>query len=419
MLVLHVSDTHLGAMPYGLISRAKDIYEAFKETIDIALRERVSVYLHAGDFFDSPNPLPESYVIAYRELRKLKEAGIRVVIIAGQHDTPRRHSVSPLYLLQDLGVVDMLAINSITSGVFRDSSLNVSIYAVPHGLKSSIHSIAVSREGQNRSVLVAHLLLKEIGIPSEEADVSLSQIPRGFTYIALGDYHMKTEFRHVDGAPAVYPGATEIHKENECCDKYVAFVDLSAEKPAVSFIKLKSVRPWIRIKCVDVSTCMRELSSIRRVEGVKKPIVSIDLQKIRVETIAKILSEMVSSGVIEYYRIKVAEDSDALESSIPRLSDAYEYLDLGRIVRNMVRHEGLAQLLLRYVKEPSKQVAEDIVQYLKNNTDAVKALETNSTHNAFQYGDSEGGSTNSSGVVNRKTSTVGRALQSKPSGGGK
>lgn len=377
MLVLHVSDTHIGAMPYGLSSRARDIYEAFRETIDIALRERVSIYIHAGDFFDNPNPPPESYVVAYRELRRLKEVGVKVVIIAGQHDIPRRYSISPLRLLRDVGVVDVLAVDSITNTTFKDTPLEVSVYAVPYGLKNSIHSIAVSGKDSSRRILVAHLLLKEIGIPSEDADVSLNQIPRGFTYIALGDYHMKAEFRHVDGAPVVYPGATEIYRENECCDKYVALVDLSGEKPVVSFVKLKSIRPWIRIDCADVTACVKELvSHIQRVGGNKKPIISIDLQhKIRVEAITKILNEMVSRGVIEYYRVKVAEDSSVLEDAARRLSDVYEHVDLDRIVQSLVKHEGFAQLLLRYVREPSKQMAEEIVRYLKSNSDAVKALE--------------------------------------------
>ncbi len=385
MFILHVSDTHLGAMPYGLISRARDVYEAFKETIDVALKERISIYLHTGDFFDSPNPPPESYVIAYRELKKLKDVGIKVVIIAGQHDIPKRHAISPLYLLQDLGVVDLLAINSVSNKVFGDPSSTVSIYAVPYGMKSSIPVIRISREG-SRSILAAHLLLKELGIPSEEADISLNHIPRGFTYIALGDYHIRTELRHVDGAPAVYPGATEVHRENECCDKYIALIDLSVENPIVNFLKLKSVRPWIRIKCMEVSTCTKELSDgIQRLSSSKKPMASIELLKMRVETITKILNEMVNRGMIEYYRIKVAEDDSTVEGGAIRVGEVYEYLDLNKIVRNLVKHEGLVQLLLRYLKEPSKQMADEIIQYLKSNIDAVKALETGLTYNTLSH----------------------------------
>lgn len=381
MFILHVSDTHLGAMPYGLISRARDIYEAFKETIDIALRERVSIYLHTGDFFDSPNPPPESYVIAYRELKKLKEVGIKVVIIAGQHDIPKRHAISPLYLLQDLGVVDLIAVNFVSNKVFEGPSSTISIYTIPYGLKNSIPMIRISREG-GRSILAAHLLLKELGIPSEEADISLNHIPRGFTYIALGDYHIKTELRHIDGAPAIYPGATEVHRENECCDKYVALVDLSVENPIVNFLKLKSVRPWIRMKCMEVSTCIKELSnSIQRLGGSKKPIASIELLKIKVESITKILNEMVNKGMIEYYRIKVVEDDSIIEGSAVRVGEVYEYLDLDKIVRNLIRHEGFVQILLRYLKEPSKQMADEIIQYLKNNIDVVKALEVGLAHN--------------------------------------
>lgn len=72
MFALHVSDTHLGAVPSGLLSRARDVYEVFKETIDIALKEHVDIYIHAGDFFNTSTPPPEAYVVAYRGLKKLK-----------------------------------------------------------------------------------------------------------------------------------------------------------------------------------------------------------------------------------------------------------------------------------------------------------------------------------------------------------
>ncbi|MEM0152939.1 MAG: DNA repair exonuclease [Ignisphaera sp.] len=409
MLILHVSDTHLGAMPYGLVSRARDVYEAFKETVDIALKERVSIYLHAGDFFDSPNPPPESYIIAYRELKKLKESGIRTVVISGQHDIPRRHAISPLYLLQDLGVIDVLAINSVSNKTFEYPSLVVSIYAVPYGLRSLISKMAVSKEG-NRNILIAHLLLRELGIPSEEADISLNHIPKGFTYIALGDYHVKTELRHVDGAPAIYPGATEIHRENECCDKYVALVDLGPKEPIVNFLKLKSVRPWVRVRCADASLCVKELSEIvHRIDSSKRPIVSVELLKIGVEVITRILNEMINKGVIEYYRIKVADEGGILEGSMVKMDDVYEYIDLDKIIQNIIKHENLALLISRYVKEPTRQIADEIIQFLKNNVEAVKALEMSSTYSSAQYRDSNNNMVDSVRNRDRKDSVNRRA----------
>ena len=377
MLILHVSDTHLGAMPYGLISRARDIYEAFRETIDIALKERVSLYIHAGDFFDTPNPPPEAYIIAYRGLKKLKEANIKVVAVAGQHDIPKRHAISPLYLLQDLGLIDMLAIDSVASKVFEYGSLSITVYGVSYGLKKSINKINVSKQN-DRNILIAHLLLKELGIPSEEADVSLNHIPDGFMYIAMGDYHIKTELKHLCGAPAIYPGATEIHKENECCDKFVALVDLSAKEPIINFIKLKSVRPWIKISCVNSFNCTKELSEkISSLDkNVKRPIVYVEISNTRTENVTKLLDEMVNKRLVEYYRVKVIEKGNTIENGISKVAEMYEYIDLDKIVQSLVKHEGFAQLLSRYLKEPTKQMADDIIQFLKNNTELVKALES-------------------------------------------
>ncbi|MEM4849179.1 MAG: DNA repair exonuclease, partial [Ignisphaera sp.] len=196
MQVLHVSDTHLGAIPSGLLFRARDIYEVFKETIDIALKEHVNMYIHTGDFFNNPNPPPEAYIVAYRGLKKLKEKGIKIVVIAGQHDLPKRYAMSPLSILKDVGVIDYVAIDSIVNVDVDVEGNKIAFVCVPYNLRHKIPSITILKE--RRTILMAHLLLKELGIPASEADISLDLIPQGFKYIALGDYHVKTMLRHRD-----------------------------------------------------------------------------------------------------------------------------------------------------------------------------------------------------------------------------
>ncbi|MEM2200602.1 MAG: DNA repair exonuclease, partial [Ignisphaera sp.] len=171
MLILHVSDTHLGAIPSGLLFRARDIYEAFKETIDIALKERVNVYIHTGDFFNNPNPPPEAYVVAYRGLKKLKEKDIKVIVIAGQHDLPKRYALSPLSILKDVGVLDHVAIDNIASTEVDIGNTKTTFICIPYNLRNKIPSLSIPKE--SRSILMAHLLLKELGIPTSEADISL------------------------------------------------------------------------------------------------------------------------------------------------------------------------------------------------------------------------------------------------------
>ncbi|MEM1644803.1 MAG: DNA repair exonuclease [Ignisphaera sp.] len=376
MQVLHVSDTHLGAIPSGLLFRARDIYEVFKETIDIALKEHVNMYIHTGDFFNNPNPPPEAYVVAYRGLKKLKEKGIKIVVIAGQHDLPKRYAMSPLSILKDVGVIDYVAIDSIVNVDVDVEGNKIAFVCVPYNLRHKIPSITILKE--RRTILMAHLLLKELGIPASEADISLDLIPQGFKYIALGDYHVKTMLRHRDGAPAVYPGATEVHRVNEYDKKYVAMVDLSKSEATINFVELQNVRPWIIIKCNEVTKCVNEVLEKSKAivsSGKKKPLAYIVIERIKSEIIAKYLDDFISKTLIEHYILMHKEREEDYEVGAEGFIEKLEYIDVEKILKELLVDEKLSSYILSLIENPSKQVSEELIQYLKTNIESLRDLE--------------------------------------------
>jgi DNA repair exonuclease SbcCD nuclease subunit len=92
---LHVSDVHLGSFPEDPVRRL-DVAIAFDRAIALALDERVSFVVIAGDLFDkkivSPDVLHDH---ARGPLERLRAAGIPVFAIEGNHDEPAagaRHS---------------------------------------------------------------------------------------------------------------------------------------------------------------------------------------------------------------------------------------------------------------------------------------------------------------------------------------
>lgn len=380
MLAIHVSDTHLGAMPFGLFSRAKDIYSSFAETIEIALKERASFYIHSGDFFDLPSPPPEAYLVAYRNLRKLKEKNIKVIVTSGQHDTPKRVAMSPLQMLLDLGVIDVLSVNEIIQREFEIENRYVNFICVPYPARTSIPTLSRPLKEYHRNILIAHLLLKELGIPSEQADISLSQIPNWLNYIALGDYHIKTELRH-GAAYAVYPGATEILKMNECCDKYVVLIDLSTDFPKPQYVKLSNVRPWIIVSYRDMQSLSNMLSN--RLSEVKKmnlkqPIVVVNVLNSSIEPLEKYLALLRDRGEIEYFRLvysdrSATENDDLLKTRT--VIEELEYINVPKLIEQIVGDTQLAHFLTNLVKEPSKAIAKSIVDYLREKPEVAKQIE--------------------------------------------
>lgn len=91
--IAHISDAHLGYSSgrkkldeNGFNVRENDGYVAFNNVIDQIIKEGVDMVLIAGDLFHSPRPKNHTILIAQDSIRRLAEAGIKVYLIAGNHD---------------------------------------------------------------------------------------------------------------------------------------------------------------------------------------------------------------------------------------------------------------------------------------------------------------------------------------------
>ena len=90
---LHMSDVHLGCRRYNLEERTKDFFRSWYDVIQQhAVPNAVDFVLIAGDFFDRRNIDPQTMNHALAGLQLLREAGVPVVAIEGNHD--RRDAVS-------------------------------------------------------------------------------------------------------------------------------------------------------------------------------------------------------------------------------------------------------------------------------------------------------------------------------------
>lgn len=89
MRLLHTADWHLGRTIRGR-SRTAEFDAVLREVTDIAVSEDVDVFVVVGDIWDTMSPPPEADRLLYAALRRLVEAKIDVVLIAGNHDNPRR-----------------------------------------------------------------------------------------------------------------------------------------------------------------------------------------------------------------------------------------------------------------------------------------------------------------------------------------
>jgi exonuclease SbcD len=105
MRFLHTGDWHVGKTLRGR-SRAEEHREVLAEIARIARDRKVDIVLVAGDLFDSAAPGPEAEEIVYRALLDLSRTSEWVVVVAGNHDNPRRlEAVEPLMRLTNIRVL--------------------------------------------------------------------------------------------------------------------------------------------------------------------------------------------------------------------------------------------------------------------------------------------------------------------------
>ena len=101
MKIIHFSDTHLGFSDLdvtnseGVNQREADFYKAFSDVIDAILEIRPDYVIHTGDLFHRASPSNRAITFAMMQLKRLQEAKMPLVIIAGNHSTPRTSTSSP------------------------------------------------------------------------------------------------------------------------------------------------------------------------------------------------------------------------------------------------------------------------------------------------------------------------------------
>jgi hypothetical protein len=214
----HIADPHLGIRQYhrltpaGINQREADIAQAFRTAIDGIIAAAPDAVIIAGDLFHSVRPTNAAIVFAFRQLQRVREALSQapIILIAGNHDTPRSvETGSILRLFEELGV-DVVT-DEARRLVYHEAGL--SVLAVPSQALVSPERPRLCPEGSEETqVLVMHGEIEgEYPFDRSWADYSGALIDRRelhleeWSYVALGHYHTQHEVAH----NAWYAGALE------------------------------------------------------------------------------------------------------------------------------------------------------------------------------------------------------------------
>lgn len=93
--LVHFADIHIGMENYGQIDpatgvnqRVLDFVRRLREVVDYALSHDADVALFCGDAFKTRDPSPTLQREFAREVMRLANAGIQVILLVGNHDIP-------------------------------------------------------------------------------------------------------------------------------------------------------------------------------------------------------------------------------------------------------------------------------------------------------------------------------------------
>ncbi len=107
MKFLHISDVHLGCTRYQLEESPRDFFDAWLDVIQkYAITEKVDFVIMCGDFFHKRQVPPETMNYAFAGLSLLKDKGIPVISIEGNHD--QKHNDSDYSWLRSLANWNLL-----------------------------------------------------------------------------------------------------------------------------------------------------------------------------------------------------------------------------------------------------------------------------------------------------------------------
>ena len=98
MKIYHAADIHLGRRRLDGRLPDDDIVAAFRFIADEAIRDKAHVFLLAGDLFDRPQVEPPHLRQAQEVLCGLKDAGIPVIAIEGNHDKQFVNTDAPTWV---------------------------------------------------------------------------------------------------------------------------------------------------------------------------------------------------------------------------------------------------------------------------------------------------------------------------------
>ncbi len=382
--LVHLSDLHLGyrqyqrLTPLGINQREADVARAFRNAIDKTIELAPELVVVGGDIFHNVRPTNPAILTAFSQFSWLKSSlpGTEVVIVAGNHDTPRTAETGCI-----LKLFEPLGIHVVDSEPRRIELFDrtLSILAVPDsgGRRPALTPDAAYRH----NVLLLHGEVEGV-IPdharvTDRASVTISHEELGaarWSYVALGHYHV---YRQV--APnAYYSGSIdytsanswgELSEERDARIAGKGLIEHDLSTGEHQFHPLPNVRRWVDLPALSA----RGLSSAELDTAIRTAIDGCDggiddrVVRLLARDVPRHIARELDQKALRDYRRRalyflldtrrpdvIRSHGQGAPGRRPSLRDVVRDKLRGRIIESDLSREALVDLGMRYLDDVEK-----------------------------------------------------------------
>ena len=339
---LHVADVHLGFDRYDNKRRTMDFFYAFQDALErYAIANPVDFVLIVGDLFEHRNIQPNILNQAQVCLQALKDAGIPVLAIEGNHDNrPYGARTSWLRYLADWEMLKLLEPGDISAGepfyfpwdeeekrggyIDLDCGIRVLGSAwygamAPQAIAQTAEAIQALPSGPGSTVMMFHhglegqiaryqgaLRYKDL-LPLKEA---------GVDYLALGHIHKNYTY----GDWIFNPGSIEANSVEEVdFERGVYLVNIDGAGIQAELQSDYIQRPVVRLHCK-----VTESDETEQVVETARSVVQSAIERQAVRLDEEPIVELRISGYLGFNRLDL--DTRRLQAELQELSQALIFL---------------------------------------------------------------------------------------------
>ncbi|MDD2822641.1 MAG: exonuclease SbcCD subunit D [Candidatus Daviesbacteria bacterium] len=384
MKLLHTGDLHIGMSNYskldpetGLDSRLIDFFNTFDLMVDTAISEGVDAFLLAGDAYKTRDPSPTQQKGFGERIKKLSKAGIPVILVVGNHDTPNaegKANTLDIYSALEIDNVWVSRKPEFLKIPTKSGLLQVITAPWLHktefkDLGEKLLSFYERIDETCPAIVVGHLEVEGSSMGSEkglaigsDVTVPLSLLTdRRLSYVALGHIHKHQILS--SNPPVVYSGSPERIDFGEAKEeKGFIMIDIPVPKKATFKLVPSNCRKFLSINVDLLATDIDPTETV--LKEISKNIIDDAIVKVVINIPADLEKQ------IEMDKIKKALTSAFNIAGISRNVERKERLKLD----NQIEVERLSPLEALQTYFKSKQYSPEKIKLLENL--AVKVLES-------------------------------------------